>query len=149
MKILALEFSSARRTVSIGDQDSVHCRRLDGDGRPPGAFEIIDEVLREAALEREQIGCIAVGLGPGSYTGIRSAIAIAQGWELALGVPLRGISSADGIAWEAQAARLFGLVNAVIDAQRGEFYLGRYQIDARAFAERVFFKQKTAYEVTR
>jgi len=58
------------------------------------ALGMIESVLREAGLEREQIDVIAVGLGPGSYTGIRTALSIAQGWQLARGVKLLGISSA-------------------------------------------------------
>ena len=46
---------------------------------------MIEEALREAGLEREQIEVLAVGLGPGSYTGIRVALSLAQGWQLASG----------------------------------------------------------------
>lgn len=118
----------------------------DGDRRR-GAFAAIDEVLREAGLEREQVGCLAVGLGPGSYNGIRSAIAIAQGWGLARETRLRGVSSAEAIAHEAYLAKLDGDVSVVIDAQRGEFYLGRYAIDARGFAERESLRIATMDEV--
>ena len=71
---------------------------------------------------------IAVGLGPGSYTGIRAAIAVAQGWQLARGVKLLGVSSAECLAAQAQAEKIFGRVNVVIDAQRGEFYLATWEI---------------------
>ena len=59
------------------------------------AFEMIRSALHEAKLEREQIEVLAIGLGPGSYTGIRIALAIAQGWQLASrpgGIKLLGIS---------------------------------------------------------
>jgi tRNA threonylcarbamoyl adenosine modification protein YeaZ len=135
MKILALEFSSGQRTVAVGDSGRVYARVLEDGGQPRGTFAAIDEVLREGGLEREQVDCLAVGLGPGSYNGIRSAIAVAQGWELARNTRLRGINSAEAIAWEAQLANLFGVVNVVIDAQRGELYLGRYAVDARDLEE--------------
>ena len=67
------------------------------EGRPTPALALIDHALREARLEREQIDRVAVGLGPGSYAGIRIAIALAQGWQLARKVSLLGISSADCI----------------------------------------------------
>ena len=75
---------------------------------------------------------IAVGLGPGSYTGIRAAIAMAQGWQLARGVKLLGVSSAEALAAQAQAENIFGRVNLVIDAQRGEFYLATWEISGGA-----------------
>ena len=52
---------------------------------------MIESALAEAKIEREQIEVIAVGLGPGSYTGIRAAISVAQGWQLARGVKLLGV----------------------------------------------------------
>ncbi len=159
MKILALEFSSARRGVAIVEAVPAPSRRrpddpaaADGDckspardarvlglaeaeGLAPGPFELIGSALRAAGIEREQIECIAVGLGPGSYTGIRSAIALAQGWQLALGVKLLGVGSAEVLAATAQAAVLTGRVAVVIDALRGEFYSASYEIKADGWRE--------------
>ena len=98
-------------------------------GAGPGkTFGKVDQVLNEARLEREQIECLAIGLGPGSYTGIRAAIALAQGWQLARGVKLLGISSAECVAAQAQAEGIARRVNVVIDAQRNEFYLAGYEL---------------------
>ncbi len=97
------------------------------------AFGMIEAALREAGLEREQIEVLAVGLGPGSYTGIRFALSVAQGWQLASrqgGVKLLGISSAESVAAQAPAEKISGRVNVVIDAQRNEFYLAAYEISA-------------------
>ena len=97
------------------------------------ALGMIEGALREAGLEREQIDVIAVGLGPGSYTGIRAALSLAQGWQLACrdgGMKLLGVSSAECVAAQAQAEKIYGRVNVVIDAQRNEFYLAAYEISA-------------------
>ena len=91
---------------------------------------MIEEVLAKTKIGREEIEVIAVGLGPGSYTGIRAAIAVAQGWQLAREIKLLGISSAECLAAQAQAEKIFGRVNVVIDAQRGEFYLAGWEISA-------------------
>jgi tRNA threonylcarbamoyladenosine biosynthesis protein TsaB len=99
-----------------------------GGYRVTNTFGLTEKVLAAAKILREQIEVIAVGIGPGSYTGIRAAIAIAQGWQLARGVKLLGISSAEVLAAQAQAEKMFGRVNVVIDAQRGEFYLGGWEI---------------------
>src|SRR5207244_9389846 len=87
--------------------------------------------LRQAQVEREQVECIALGLGPGSYNGIRLSIAIAQGWDLASDegrIKLLGISSAECIAAEAGKEGLEGRVVVVVDAQRSEFYVAMYEI---------------------
>ena len=135
MTILALEFSSGQRSVAVANGNSVLSEAVETGGRNTAAFGMIERVLAEAKIEREQIDAIAVGLGPGSYTGIRSAIAIAQGWQLARKIKLLGVSSAEAIAAQAQSEKIFGDVNVVVDAQRGEIYLARYEISEEAVKE--------------
>src|SRR5437879_48506 len=129
MKILALEFSSPQRSVAVApglQEDDVAAAGLRHSRGPapepisevvetglrgPDALGMVKEALRHAQIEREQIECLAVGLGPGSYTGIRSAIALAQGWELAWDgrrIKFIGLSSADCIAVQAQTEGLIG-----------------------------------------
>ena len=155
MTILALEFSSPQRSVAVLDLMEGSASSLPKkDGAltkqcPPNktaevveagaggtrAMGMIETVLHEAGLEREQIDVIAVGLGPGSYTGIRVALSIAQGWQLARGVKLLGISSAECLAAQAWSEKIFGRVNVVIDAQRNEFYRAVYDISQSAWKE--------------
>ena len=97
----------------------------ESSGRNTRAIALVEQALRSAGLEREHVECIAVGIGPGSYAGIRSAIALAQGWQLACEVRVVGISSAEGMAWRAHSAGFRGDGNVLIDAQRGEFYRAR------------------------
>jgi tRNA threonylcarbamoyl adenosine modification protein YeaZ len=141
MKILALEFSSIQRSVAVSDASAPRhamsmVEVLETGGRETRPFGMIDSALNQAGLEREQIECLAVGLGPGSYTGIRAGIALAQGWQLARGVKLLGVSSADCLAAQAQAEGVYGGVGIVIDAQRQEFYLAEYEIAKNGWQER-------------
>jgi len=129
MTILAFEFSSAQRSVALACDGVVLSEAAESGGhRVTNAFGLTEKVLAEAKVSRAEIEVIAVGIGPGSYTGIRAAIAIAQGWQLATGVNLLGISSAECLAAQAQAAKMFGRVNVFIDAQRGEFYMAGWEI---------------------
>ncbi|MDQ6630467.1 MAG: tRNA (adenosine(37)-N6)-threonylcarbamoyltransferase complex dimerization subunit type 1 TsaB [Verrucomicrobiota bacterium] len=133
MKILALEFSCDERSVAIfenetGDSPVALCVASEKSGRATHAVALIQNVLRQADWEREQIEVIAVGLGPGSYTGIRAAIAFAQGWQLARDIKIVGISSGECLAFQAQKKKLFGQINIIIDAQRNEFYVATYEI---------------------
>lgn len=130
MKILALEYSSPQRSVAVlNPLTGLRAEVVEtSGGQTMRPFAMIKSALHEAGLEREQIECIVVGLGPGSYTGIRAAIALAQGWQLACGVKVLGLSSAAGIAAEALAVGLSGRSHVVIDAQRGEFYLAEYEL---------------------
>ena len=137
MTILALEFSSPQRSVAVlrTGNGQVAAEAVEAGGRNTMAFGMIEKVLAEAKIERGEIEVIAVGLGPGSYTGIRAAIALAQGWQLARGVKLLGVSSVECLAAQAQAEKFFGRVNVVIDAQRNEFYLAAYEISADGWRE--------------
>ena len=101
---------------------------MQAGGRATHAFHLIERALAEAQLEREQIECLAIGLGPGSYNGIRAAIALAQGWRLARAIRILGVSSVECLAAEAQRQNCFGKINIVIDAQRKEFYLAGYEV---------------------
>lgn len=131
MTILALEFSSARRSVALARGGIVLAEAaVETDARGTDAFGLVEKVLDDAKISRAEIEVIAVGIGPGSYTGIRGAIAVAQGWQLATGVKLLGVSSADALAAQAQTEKIYGRVNVVIDAQRGEFYLSAWDISA-------------------
>jgi tRNA threonylcarbamoyl adenosine modification protein YeaZ len=133
MKILAIEFSSDQRSVALVEGDRVLGTAVESATRSTPAMELISRALAEGRIEREDIGCLAVGIGPGSYTGIRAAIAIAQGWQLALGqdhLQLLGIDSATCLAEEARQKQWSGKLNIVIDAQREELYLARYEVGA-------------------
>lgn len=128
MKTLALEFSSGRRSVAVLVDGIVRGEAQEAGGRHTRAFALMDMALRAAGIEREEIELIAVGLGPGSYTGIRSAIAIAQGWQAACGVKLAGVNSVEAMASQAHAEGRRGRIHIFIDAQRGEFYFGAYDL---------------------
>jgi tRNA threonylcarbamoyladenosine biosynthesis protein TsaB len=132
MKILALEFSSAQRSVAALDGERVCSRAATAAAHIPTALSLLEKALAEAGWEREWVECIAVGLGPGSYTGIRIAIAVAQGWQFAKPVQLVGIGAADCLAAQLRAEGFRGRATLAIDAQRGEFYLTTCILDPAA-----------------
>jgi tRNA threonylcarbamoyladenosine biosynthesis protein TsaB len=133
MKILALEFSSARRSVAVVTEGQAFEAVSETDARSTTAFALIGDVLETSGLDRRDIECLAVGLGPGSYSGVRVGISIAQGWQIATGVKLLGASSAEAIAEQARCDGIRGAVTCAIDAQRQEFYTAVYELkdDAR------------------
>ena len=140
MKILALEFSSPQRSAAVVQTLTVAGKLAVGEAietiaHATNALGLVEEALRQAQLDRTQIECVAVGLGPGSYNGIRLSLALAQGWQLAREVKLLGITTAECLAAEAQAARISGHAHVVIDAQRGEFYLASYDLSQKACRE--------------
>lgn len=141
MKILALDFSSSQRSVAVvqplsGAEPAFRSEIVEAGGRSTKAFGMIERTLSEARLEREEIQCIAVGLGPGSYTGIRAAIALAQGWQLARDIKLVGIGTVEVMAAQAQADGVRGTLHLIVDAQRGEFYCSTWALSDSARTEK-------------
>lgn len=116
MIALALEFSSDRRSVAIGRGEEVLAEVSHaGTVRTP-VFALITRAMAEAGVTREQIGRLVVGVGPGSYTGIRIAISAVQGWQLAHGAETVAVNSLENLALEVGPRALLA-----VDAQRGEF----------------------------
>jgi len=134
MKILALEFSSRQRSVAVTDDADV-LSEITTDQLKTGPLVLIEQVLDQAQINREEIQCLALGIGPGSYTGIRSAIAVAQGWQLARDTPLCAVSSAEILAATARRNGLRGKTHFIIDAQRHEYYHCAWQLDDQAQLE--------------
>src|SRR3954469_18650249 len=136
MKILALEFSSAQRSVAVlysaASKTVPSVSEVVETGEAP-LMAMIERALRQAGLEREQIECIAVGLGPGSYTGIRATIAAAQGWQLARDIKLLGVGSDEALAEQARTEGIKGRIGIVIDAQRNEFYLETIEVNVDGY----------------
>ncbi len=111
--ILALDASGAAGSVAlVEDEETVREIAVETPrGRGGALFAALEEILSGAGpLER-----VVVGIGPGSYNGIRSAIAVAWGIAQARQIPLVGLSSLLGLDE--------GDYSAVGDARRGQFYL--------------------------
>lgn len=120
---LALEFSSARRSAAVARDGRLLAEAWVLGGGPTSAPALIDEALSRAGLRPADVGRLVVGIGPGSYTGIRRAIATLQGWHLARGTPVAVVGSLDLLARLArEALGRDGLLAA--DAQRGEWACG-------------------------
>jgi len=118
MTLLALELSSDRRSVAVRSADGGITEVVHQGTRETPLFAMIREALDRAGVKRDGLEALAVGLGPGSYTGIRLAISVAQGWQLATGIPVMGVSSLEVMAAVAPSAEDLLLA---VDSQRNEY----------------------------
>ena len=141
MKILALEFSTDCRTVAVLDTGASSAAnhpiaQIEAThGRSTRTCAMIESALRQAGLEREAVDTLAVGLGPGSYAGIRAAIAFASGWQLARPARLVGLSSVECLVAQLHTQGETGPILAAVDAQRGDFYLAGYELAPAGWRE--------------
>ncbi|MFN8163048.1 MAG: tRNA (adenosine(37)-N6)-threonylcarbamoyltransferase complex dimerization subunit type 1 TsaB [Solirubrobacterales bacterium] len=101
---------------------------LSSKGKPRHATGLLTEVERAAAATGgwPRVDLIAVGLGPGSFTGLRIGIATARGLSASLGLPAIGVCTLDALARGIGEAGAEGLRLAVLDGFRGEVFAALY-----------------------
>jgi tRNA threonylcarbamoyladenosine biosynthesis protein TsaB len=92
-------------------------------------FEWVRELLEEANMSLSELDCIAFGAGPGSFTGVRVAVALAQGLGFARGLPLCPVSTLAALAAGALQNTVADAVACCFDARMGEVYFGAYRRD--------------------
>lgn len=135
MMILSLEFSSDRRSVALIKDGVTLGSAFENGGRQTHAARLVQSVMTQCDCSEESVEAIVIGLGPGSFAGVRAGIAFAQGWRLARRVKLAGVESAELVAIRCWLDRVRGPIEVAIDAQRGDFYLGSFEISGSGWIE--------------
>jgi len=110
---LAFDTATAVATSALVDGDEVLGERV---SRAQTLLEDVDALLRQAGAHPSDLDRLAVGLGPGSFTGVRIGLAVARGLALSLELPGSGVSTLAALAAGAPGAR------PVIDAKRREVF---------------------------
>jgi tRNA threonylcarbamoyladenosine biosynthesis protein TsaB len=111
--VLAYDSATSVVTAALARDGELLGERV---SRPVSVLEDAEALLADARLKPVDLGGIAVGIGPGSFTGIRMAIATARGLAFALGIPVAGVSTLRALAAGAPGAV------PVIDAKRREIF---------------------------
>lgn len=127
MLVLAVETSTPQTTVSIGTEQGIIGSVLLSWSR--GHSEIvtpaISRLMEWSELRLSQVGGVAVGLGPGLFTGLRVGVSTARALSQVLRVPVVGIDSLDILAFSVRHTRW--RIGAVTDGKRGEVFYAFYR----------------------
>ncbi|WP_328378272.1 tRNA (adenosine(37)-N6)-threonylcarbamoyltransferase complex dimerization subunit type 1 TsaB [Streptomyces sp. NBC_00440] len=125
MLLLAVDTATPAVTAALHDGTSVVAESSRTDARRHGELLLpaVDHVLAEAGLKLDALTGIVVGVGPGPYTGLRVGLVTAATFGSALGVPVYGLCTLDGLAY---ASGLDGPFVVATDARRKEVYWARY-----------------------
>jgi tRNA threonylcarbamoyladenosine biosynthesis protein TsaB len=122
---VAFECSSRRPSLAVGDGQRVLERWLSpGVEHASDLLPALDLLLAEMGADPRSLGSVLVGLGPGSYTGLRVGIATAMGLARGTGAALRGLASGEVLAWQ-ELAPGESLVQ-LLDARQGGIYFAHY-----------------------
>lgn len=119
MRILGIETSTARSSVALVDDGTVLAHEVQEDARGHGAF-LAPAVARCLAAGGGRVDAVAVGTGPGLYTGLRVGMATAAAFATARGLPVVGVGGMDALA--AAAAPGGGTLVTTLDARRGQVF---------------------------
>jgi tRNA threonylcarbamoyladenosine biosynthesis protein TsaB len=151
VKLLALDTATSTAGIAVVDGDRVLGEaRHDTAGRGADLLVAIDRLCREAGVAPGELEAIAVGAGPGSFTGLRIGMATAKGIAFAANRPLWAVSSLAALADDAHRELAAGrqvadsVICAALDARRGEVFAGCFRGGVAIAAERVLAPDELA-----
>lgn len=134
MITLAIDTSTPRGAVALLQDDKPLAEEVFDRSKPgQNLFDTAAKLLSANALSAKDLGLLAVGLGPGSFTGIRAGIAAVKGLALPGSLPVKGVSSFDALALTAlpKMPRDCPQTCVVSDARRDEIYYALYDREGR------------------
>lgn len=127
-RILAFDTSTERVLVAVSCGDRSWSRSAAGGASSSGTLlPTIAAVLRDAAIALSDLTAVAFCAGPGSFTGVRTGAAVAQGLALAHGLSVLPLN-----VLELLAAGGDGVTGVVIDARMNEVYFAAYRVNSGA-----------------
>lgn len=135
MRLLAMDTATSAITVAVaggpdGEQVLATRRAVDARRHTELLAPLIIEALAAADTVAEEVTHVAVGTGPGPFTGLRVGLVTARTFAHARGVPVSGVCSLDALAAAAATGGHEGELLVATDARRKEVYWARYQCTA-------------------
>jgi tRNA threonylcarbamoyladenosine biosynthesis protein TsaB len=138
-RILAIDTSSTWCSVALSADTAaerlVEHHELLGSGASQHLLPWITDLLKQEGVRLQDLDAIAVGIGPGAFTGVRLGVAVVQGLAFAADLPVAPVASLDAIAASAIDHRLLQIMDAskyeftvAIDARMGEVYWANYTV---------------------
>lgn len=126
--LLAFDTATPAVTAAVHDGERVLAESYEVDARRHGELLLptIAAVLRTAGVDKRQLTALAVGVGPGPYTGLRVGLVTAAALGDALGLPVHGVCTLDAIAHQARREGVDGPFTVATDARRKEVYWASY-----------------------
>jgi tRNA threonylcarbamoyladenosine biosynthesis protein TsaB len=144
MKLLAFDTSTDVMSIAVSRDDGAAAGlwQQQGEGGAKASAGLIAgvlELMRQSGMELHELDAICFGCGPGSFTGLRTACAVAQGLAFGADVPVLPVNSLLAVAEEARhsalAAEHSGQVTALLDARMDEIYTATFAFDAGVWSE--------------
>lgn len=129
MKVLAIDTATEACSVALDTGTQVVSRfEICPQQHSQRLLPMVDEVLKEAGVELNDLDLLAFGRGPGSFTGVRIATGMIQGLALGSGLNVAGVSTLAAMAVQSAQRTGVPLVACATDARMGEVYFAVYRL---------------------
>lgn len=149
MIYLAIDASTEACSVALKINDQVYSRYdLCPQSHSLQLLPMVDDVLNEANIKLSQCDGLIFGRGPGSFTGVRIGVGVAQGLAFAANLPVIGVSSLQAMAQLAYSKHQQTKVLSVIDARMSEVYNGYFTLDEQNIMQEQVLADNHAESVT-
>jgi tRNA threonylcarbamoyladenosine biosynthesis protein TsaB len=126
MIVLGIETSTPHSSVALGtEREIIGATEIAGKARQEVVVPALEQLLKLTGVDLDHVGGVAVGVGPGLFTGLRVGVETGKALAQVLRVPIVGIHSLDLVAFGARTSPK--LIAAVIDARRGEVFSALYR----------------------
>jgi tRNA threonylcarbamoyladenosine biosynthesis protein TsaB len=129
VRTLAVDTSTLTGAVALLDGDAAvaECRLSTRVTHSERLLATVDRLLDAAGWRLGDLEALAVGVGPGSFTGLRIGVSTMKSLAFATGLPLAGVPSLDALAWSLPFAGC--VLCPIVDARKGEVYAASYRTD--------------------
>src|SRR5882672_8526873 len=130
MRVLAVDTATEASSVALLSGDELICRFAEG-GLPHAqqVLGMVEAVLAEAQVSLSMLDGIAASIGPGSFTGVRITVAVAQGLAFGAGLKVVPVTTLEALALQVLSDPVTHAI-ACLDARMGEVYWGGFAADA-------------------
>ena len=126
MIVVGIETSTPQTSVALGTEQEILAKvSVAGKARQESVTPALQQLLAWTGIDLEHVGGVAVGVGPGLFTGLRVGVETAKTLAQVLNVPIVGIPSLDALAYACRHTHK--RIAAVIDARRGEVFYALYR----------------------
>lgn len=134
MLILALESSAKAASAAVSKDGNLLAQsfQLSGLTHSRTLLPMAEDLLKNTGLTMEDIDCVAVAHGPGSFTGVRIGVSAVKGLCWGAGKPAVGVSTLEAMAWNGECAPEGSIICCAMDARRNQVYNALFSFEKGA-----------------
>ena len=120
--MLAVDCSTTTASIALAASGGIHTREIDHGRQAAELVPAIDALLKEHGVKYSELACLLTTLGPGSFTGLRVALATVHALSLAHAIPTRAVTSLQSVAYEVKEKHF----RVALNAGKGEVFVQEF-----------------------